>query len=131
MSTKPRRIWTDIDALFLRHPTTNDLTIKSDDRAIKFAVKSLVMTTNYERLFHGEIGTPIKRFLFEQLDDINIIIIREAIADVINNYEPRVTVIDVIVNPDEDNNKVSINIVYRIKNSNSTSSVSITLDRSR
>jgi phage baseplate assembly protein W len=130
MSSK-KRVWTDIDAAFLRHPTTGDVTIKSDDRAIKFAVKSLVMTEHYERLFHGEIGTPVRRFLFEQIDDINIIIVREAIADVINNYEPRVTVLDVIVNEDRNSNSLRIDIVYRIKNSNTVSNVNVTLDRSR
>ena len=131
MTTKPKRVWVDIDAAFLKHPSTNDLTIKSDDRAIKFAIKSLVMTEHYERLFHGEIGTPVRKFLFENISDVNLIIIREAISDVITNYEPRVTVLDVIVNPDEDNNSIKIDIIYKIKNSNAISNVSVALDRTR
>ena len=128
---KVNRVFTDIDAAFLAHPTTGDVTIRTNDRAIKFAVKSLVMTEHYERLFHGEIGTPVRKFLFEQIDDINIIIIREAIADVIHNYEPRVTVMDIIINENRDSNSLSIDIVYKIKNSNSISNVNVTLDRSR
>lgn len=131
MADNSKRIYTDIDAAFQAHPTTGDITIRSNDRAIKFAVRSLVMTQHYERLFHGEIGTPIRALLFENMDDMSIILIREAISDVITNYEPRVTVIDIIVKPDYDKNRINIDIIYRIKTSNVLSNVNVTLDRSR
>ena len=89
------------------------------------------MTDNYERLFHSEIGTPVRRLLFDNIDDMSIILVREAVSDVITNYEPRVTVLAVNVAPVYDDNRLNIDIVYLIKNSNITSNVSVTLDRSR
>jgi phage baseplate assembly protein W len=129
--TTNTRIFTDIDALFQAHPTTGDVTIKTNERAIKFAVKSLVLTNNYERLFHGEIGTPLKNLLFEQFDDMSIILIREAILNVLNNYEPRITVLDVVINPKYDLNSINIDIIYKIKATGATSNASVTLDRIR
>lgn len=131
MATKPKRVWTDLDAAFLAHPTTGDVTIRGDDRAIKFAVKALVMTQHYERLFHGEIGTPLKTLLFENFDDLTTILIKESILDILGNYEPRITVTDVVVKPDFDKHTINIDIIYKIKNSNALSNVSVTLDRSR
>ncbi len=125
------RIFTDLDAIFQSHPTTGDVTIKTNDRAIKFAIKSLVMTDNFERLFHGEIGTPIRKLLFEQFDDMTVILIRESVLNALTNYEPRIIVRDIIVNEDRDRNAININIVYTIKVTNTESNTNVTLSRSR
>jgi phage baseplate assembly protein W len=125
------RKFTDIDAAFLPHPVTGDLFIKVDDRAIKFAVKSLVLTSNYERLFHSEIGTPVKRLLFDNMDDMFIISMTESITQVITNYEPRVDVLAVDVEPRPDNNSVYISITFRIKNTETPLNVGVTLERTR
>jgi phage baseplate assembly protein W len=129
--TRNTRIFTDIDAAFQAHPTTGDLTVRTNERAIKFAVKSLVMTQHYERLFHSEIGTPVKRMLFENFDDMSLMMLREGIADVITNFEPRVTVIDVAVEDSRDNNALFIKIAFKIKNTETPLDVSLTLERSR
>jgi phage baseplate assembly protein W len=125
------RIFTDLDALFQAHPTTGDVTIRGNDRAIKFAVKSLVLTSNYERLFHGEIGTPIRKLLFEQFDDITVILIRESVVNVLFNYEPRILVQDVVIVDDRDKNAINISIIYTIRATNTVSSTSVTLSRTR
>ena len=41
--------YTDIDAIFAANPITGDLVVRKDERAIKFALKSLVLTNMYER----------------------------------------------------------------------------------
>ena len=128
---KATRIFTDIDPSFEPHPTTGDLLIRSNERAIKFAVKSLVMTGNYERPFHSEIGTPIKRLLFENFDDMTTILIKESVADVITKYEPRVTVMSVDVQERRDNNGVAITITFKIKNTETPLTVDVILERTR
>ena len=115
----------------LTSPTTGDLTVRTNERAIKFAVKSLVLTQHYERLFHSEIGSPVKRMLFENFDDMTVIMLREGIADVINNFEPRVTVIDVLVKDARDSHAIFITIIFKIKNTETPLDVQLTLERSR
>ena len=131
MIPKTTRIFTDIDPLFEPHPATGDLLIRSNERAIKFAVKSLVLTSNHERLFHSEIGTPIKRLLFENFDDMTTILIKESVADIITKYEPRVTVLSVGVQELRDNNTLNINILFKIKNTETPLSVDVILERTR
>ena len=87
------RTYTDIDLNFTRHPVTGDVALKYDASAIKAAVKHLVMTRFYERLFHSEIGTPVSDLLFELASPSLSIRLKKSIADVINNYEPRVITI--------------------------------------
>lgn len=125
------RTFTDFDASFEPHPTTGDLSVRTDERAIKFAIKSLVMTQNYERPFHPEIGTPIYRLLFDNFDDMFVITMRQAIIDVITLYEPRAVVLGVDVDPSFDNNSVSINIRFKIKNTERPLEVGVTLERTR
>ena len=129
--TRNTRTFIDFDPTFEAHPTTGDLLIRTDERAIKFAVKSLVMTQNFERPFHPELGTPIYRLLFDNFDDMFVITLRQAVTDVISIYEPRVTVMDVTVVPSYDNNSVSISIQFKIKNTERPLNVDVTLERTR
>ena len=59
------RTFSDLDLNFGMHPVTRDVVLKYDDQAIKAAVKNLVLTQNYERPFHSEIGSQIRGLLFE------------------------------------------------------------------
>ena len=131
MIPKTTRIFTDIDPLFEPHPATGDLLIRSNERAIKFAVKSLVMTQHYERLFHSEIGTPIKALMFENFDDMTVIILRETITDIIAKHEPRVTVLQVDVVESRDNHTLAVTILFKIKNTEAPLSVDLVLERAR
>jgi phage baseplate assembly protein W len=125
------RTFVDFDASFLSNPTTRDLTVKTNDRAIKAAVRSLVLTSFYEKPFHPEIGSQVNRLLFENFGDMFVILMKESVTDVITNYEPRVTVIDVDVIPNEIKHSVVINIKFTIKNTTQPLNVSIVLDRTR
>jgi phage baseplate assembly protein W len=125
------RTFTDLDAVFASHPTTGDVSVRMDEKAIKFAVKSLILTSNFERPFHSEIGSPIRALLFENFGDSFEIVMREAVANVITNFEPRVSLIDVIVKPSFDNNSVFITVQFKIKNTSQPLDVSVTLERTR
>jgi phage baseplate assembly protein W len=125
------RTFVDFDASFLSNPTTRDLTVKTNDRAIKAAVRSLVLTSFYEKPFHPEIGSQVNRLLFENFGDMFVILMKESVTDVITNYEPRVTVTDVDVIPNEIKHSVVINIKFTIKNTTQPLNVSIVLDRTR
>lgn len=121
----------DLDASFEPHPTTGDLTIRTDERAIKFAVKSLVLTNHFERKFHSEIGSPVSQLMFENIGPGFNIVLRRAISDVITNHEPRVDLIDVIIDDSPDNNRVYVTIIFKIKNTERPFDVTITLNRTR
>jgi len=64
--------------------------------------------------FNENFGSRISRSLFENLDSASAIVIKDEIENSIRNYEPRVSLVDVQVNPDFDNNSFDVIIVYRV-----------------
>lgn len=123
--------YVDLDAIFARNPVTGDVITRKNERAIKFAIKSLVLTNVFERPFHSEISSPIRSLLFDNFSSNFEILLKEAIAQLITNFEPRVNLMDVKVNPSYDNNRVYIVISFSIKNTIDVLSVDITLERTR
>jgi hypothetical protein len=56
----------DLDLSFAANPFTKDIYLKTDEDAVKTALKHLLRTENFERPFHPEIGTQIRSLMFEQ-----------------------------------------------------------------
>lgn len=125
------RTFSDIDFNFGKHPVTNDLAKKYDDYAIKQSIRSLILTKNYERPFHSEIGSPITSLLFEPVSPVTAQILKKVIEQTIINFEPRVNLTQVDIKFSPDNNAVYCSIYYRIINTSVPQTVNLTLKRSR
>lgn len=125
------RTFIDLDLNFARHPVTNDVVRKYDEEAIKAAVKNLVLTQNYERPFHSEIGSQIRGLLFEPATPMLNIMLKRAITDTIINFEPRVNLDDVLVTLSPDNNEVYVSIYFTIINTTRPVQVDLVLTRTR
>jgi phage baseplate assembly protein W len=125
------RTFSDLDLNFTAHPVTKDITMRYDENAIKTSLKNLILTSNYERPFHSEIGTPIKRLLFEPMSPMTDLLIRQAIIDTINNFEPRVNLLDVTCKSSEDTNNVFVSITFKIVNTVTPISLTVALERTR
>ena len=121
----------DLDATFSPHPETGDVGVRTNERAIKFAVKALVLTNHFERPFQSDIGSPVRQLMFDLMGPNFNIMMKKVITDVITNHEPRVDVLDVIVNSRPDANSVSITVIFRIKNTTKPLDVNIILERTR
>jgi phage baseplate assembly protein W len=125
------RIFSDLDLNFTAHPVTKDVTRRFDENAIKTSLKNLILTSNYERPFHSEIGSPIKRLLFEPASPMLESLITKAITDVVNNFEPRVILIDVTSQVSEDSNSVNVSIEFKIINTERPITLDLVLERTR
>jgi phage baseplate assembly protein W len=125
------RTFTDLDLNFLAHPVTRDVTTKIDEQAIKASVRNLVLTSNYEKPFHPEIGSPIKSLLFEPATPILPILIEKAIHQTLDNFEPRVNLTKVTANLSEDTNSVYVTIEFTIVNTTAPQSINLVLTRTR
>jgi phage baseplate assembly protein W len=104
----------DLSMTFQVNPINYDLIALKNENAIARSVRNLVLTYPGERFFNQNLGSQVSRSLFENIDDISASSIRDEIENTINNYEPRVRLIDVIVNPDYDNNNFNVIINYNI-----------------
>lgn len=129
--TRLTRPYADIDAVFAPNPATGDISLRRNEAAVKSSIKNLVLTRNYERPFDSSIGSQVYQLLFEPLDYTTTVILSEMITQTITNHEPRVDLLGVEVTPNEDKNELSINIMFRIKNTERPLNVSLVLERSR
>ena len=126
---KISRTFSDIDLNFIPHPVTGDIVKKYDESAIKAAIRNLVLTSNYERPFHSEIGSQLRNLLFEPMSPITIQLIQNTIGQTIKNFEPRAILLSVVANYSPDNNSVYVTVNFQIVNTVTIQTVSITLER--
>lgn len=125
------RTFSDIDLNFGLHPVTKDVTRKYDEEAIKASVKNLILTQNYERPFHSEIGSQIRGLLFEPYSPLLNVILKREITNTINNFEPRVQLIDVQIVAAPDNYDINVTIQFKIINTTKPVAVNLILTRTR
>ena len=125
------RTFSDLDLNFTAHPITGDVSMRYDENAIKASLKNLVLTRNYERKFHSDIGSPIKSLLFDLSTPMLPIMLRKALEDLIRNYEPRVNTTQIDVNVSDDNNSVYITIWFTILNTITPVKLDLVLERTR
>lgn len=125
------RQFRDFSLVFNPHPVTHDVVTKTDSAAIKQSIRNLVLTMNYERPFHPEKGCQVHGLLFDNVDGVGLQIVRQSIANVITQYEPRVKLVDVEVEDYSTKNAININIYFSILNSEVVESVSVFVDRLR
>ena len=104
----------DISMTFQSNPLTNDLIALKNESAIARSIRNIVFTLPGEKFFNENFGSRVSRSLFENVDQISASIIKDEIENSINNFEPRVSLIDVQTIPDYDNNGFNVNIVYRV-----------------
>lgn len=110
------RSFIDLDASFAVNPRTRDVATKTDDNAIRNALRNLIFTKHYDRPFQPDLGCQLDSLLFEQLDEVTIVVAERIIRDSIAKYEPRIDIYTVQVREGGDN-EVFISIEYKIKNS--------------
>lgn len=125
------RTFSDLDLNFTAHPVTKDITRRFDENAVKTSLRNLILTSNYERPFHSEIGSPIKRLLFEPATPMTQVMIKKAVEDTVINFEPRVQLLEVDVNVSGDNNTIYVSIYFKIVNTERPLSLDLVLERTR
>ena len=126
-----KSIYKDFDLSFSRHPLTNDVGVKTDANAINQSIRNLLNTSFYERSFHPEIGSNIREILFEPADAITINDLKISIRNIIGNYEPRATLIDLIVTDNSEKNAYGVMVVYRINLEREPITLNVVLKRLR
>jgi phage baseplate assembly protein W len=129
--TKKAKDYIDIDLSFRANPFTKDIYLKTDDEAVKTALKHLILTKNFERPFHPEIGTQINSLLFENFSPAVKIAMERTIQETIEKFEPRVRLIELKVTEDQSSNGLSVNIVFALRNTNRPLTLTTLLSRVR
>lgn len=116
------------DTVALRKIQGNDLKVSYDEQAIFNSLRNLFNTKPGQRFLFPLYGLDLNQFLFETVSKENAQIIGEKIARSIENFEPRVTLMqcDIIAKPDD--NEYDITIIVQIPSINTVNSINMSLD---
>ena len=77
-------------------------------------MRNLILTNNGERFFNPLLGSQVNSILFDQVDFVSASSIESEIKTVLKNYEPRIVLEEILVDPDYDMNQFDVTITYRI-----------------
>ena len=125
------RQYSDLDLNFTIHPVKKDINIWKDEQAVIHAVRNLLVTSHYERPFQPDLGSNIRRLLFEPLDNITATSLEREIIQTITNFEPRVRIIELDVSTNDERNAFEVYIQFDIINRTEPITIRFLLQRIR
>ena len=104
----------DVSMTFQINPLNQDLIVLKNETAIARSIRNIVFTVPGEKFFQENFGSRISESLFENIDEISALEIKDEITESINRFEPRVRLISVEAIPDYAGNAFNVIIVYEI-----------------
>jgi phage baseplate assembly protein W len=131
LKTSRKYDYSDLDLDFLAHPATGDVMKKVGPESIKRSVRNLILTNFYDRPFRPYIGSNAQKILFDNANPLTAGFLKDAIEEVIENYEPRIKLLMVQVKFDYDNNGYEVRLQYQILNTNTPIVTTLFLERIR
>ena len=126
-----KKSWADLDLSLVPHAITKDIMPLKDDRAIKNAVRNLILTNFYERPFQHKKGANLRALLFEPADYVTRIELKDGIKEVLAFHEPRIELLNIKVQDEAERNAYRIIVHFMIKEIKADETVSVTLKRLR
>jgi len=131
MNKLRKNLFKDLDLDFAPHPMTGDVPQKKDEEAVKRSIRNLVLMNKYDKPFKPEVDSRITRLLFEPATPITAVVLRSNIIDILNRYEPRAKINDVMVVFNDEKNMFEVSISFMLLNTRETSKVFVTIERLR
>ena len=113
-SKRSTRIYKDLDLDFGRNTVTNDVNKLTDVEAVKRSVRNLINTNHFERPFHPEIGGNVRALLFENITPLSSLNLQRKVEEVLNNFEPRAKITQILADPDIDRNGYKLTIKFYV-----------------
>jgi phage baseplate assembly protein W len=104
----------DISMSFQSNPLNADLIALKNENAIARSIRNIVFTFPGEKFFDEKFGSSVSRSLFEIIDPVSALTLKDEIEYSIRTYEPRVAISKLEVTPDYDNNAYNVLLTYRV-----------------
>jgi phage baseplate assembly protein W len=125
------RRYTDLNLLFTPHPYSKDVLTRKNIDAVKASVQNLILTKNYERPFHPEIGSQVNNLMFENMMPSTIAALEKSIKDTIDKFEPRAKILEINIIDNSDSNAIDIEVLFSLNNVSEPVTVTTTINRVR
>ena len=128
--------YSDLDLDFIAHPTTKDVVKKTGIDSIRRSVRNLVLTNFYDRKFRSYIGSNTQKILFDNINPFTATFLKDAIIEVITNFEPRVKLAEdddngVVVDVNDELNGFNVRITFSSINTGQPAIINLFLERLR
>tara|TARA_R110002012_G_scaffold39490_2_gene109275 strand:- start:2356 stop:2757 length:402 start_codon:yes stop_codon:yes gene_type:complete len=104
----------DISAVFEVNPLNDDLIVLKNTNAIARSIRNIIFTARGDKPFNPFFGSRVSELLFDPMDQITTLAIKTEIEETIKNFESRVDLKEVQVDPSYDDNEYNIVINYEI-----------------
>lgn len=103
----------------MRVDQSGAIAITSGASDIDASLRMVLITAPGERLMRPQFGCRIWDLLFEPINANTLGLMAEAVRDAVSQWEPRITLDDVVVDPDpNDHARVMINLRYTVRTTN-------------
>ena len=112
--SKKDKAYVDISLAFDPNPTTGDITVLKNERAINNSLRNVMNIAAGEVLFQHNVGSSINNYLFDFVDSGTAGIIKQEISRAIKYNEPRVKVTELTVEAQEEQHQFMVSITYEI-----------------
>ena len=104
----------DISLSFEPNPLTGDLSTITNERAINNSIKNLVLISPNEVPFNRNVGSTVAYLMFDMCDEPTAGLLRDEIERTIKYNEPRVTLEEIIVKAEPEQNQFVVTVKYKI-----------------
>tara|TARA_B100001059_G_C17440970_1_gene382632 strand:- start:76 stop:468 length:393 start_codon:yes stop_codon:yes gene_type:complete len=130
MPSIPRTV--DLDLNFTRNPITSDVSLVTQNNAVKRSLRNLVFFNFLEKPFNPAIDVGLRSLLFELNDPFAQLDIEESLRDIIKIYEPRVEVKQIKFSENNfDRNDMDMTIYFSVSGQDNIDATSVTIKRVR
>jgi phage baseplate assembly protein W len=131
ITVEKTKLYSDLDLNFTIHPVKKDINVHKDEMAVINALKNLILTNHYERPFQPDLGSNVRKLLFENLDIVTAGALEKEISQTITNFEPRVQILNISVAPNDEKNSYGVTITFDVINRTEPVTISFLLERIR
>ena len=116
IGNKKPEFFSDFLNSFSKTPVGEQLAKVVNERAVNQSLKNLLMTNLGERLFQPYVGSNVYATLFENNTLTTLETLVFYIETTIQNNEPRVNLLQVLINETDSENEIDITIIYNLIN---------------
>jgi len=109
-------VYKDI-SLPLELPTNGSADLKTNDDydAIKIGIRNIFSFLPGQRILYPDFGNILYKYLYEPINSITSKNIKNEFTKMLVKWEPRISIIDLQVVPDEDHSQYNISLTYKVE----------------
>jgi phage baseplate assembly protein W len=130
LNTK-RILYSDFHMDFFQNPVSLDVARNTNEEAVKQSIRNLLLTDRGERPFQPNLGSDLRKLLFENMMPDTVVVAKEMVKETIEQYEPRANLIGVDIISGYDDHTIGVVVVFNVINSEEDITLATTLTRVR